>query len=341
MPIDLRSDTVTQPTPEMLAAMARAEVGDDVLEGDPTVRKLESQVAALLGKDAALFVPSGTMANLLALLSQTRAGDEFICDDGSHVYYYEGGGYAALAGVSVKFAHGENGLFTGDQLASSLRAPDAHFPTTTLVAVENTHNRAGGVPWTLPQLQGVSRAARARGLRLHMDGARLWNATAATGISEAAYAAEVDTVSVCFSKGLGCPVGSALVGDAPTIALARRKRKMLGGGMRQSGSLAAAAIYALDHNRSRISQDHARAKRLAEILAASPHLTVDPTRIHTNMVYFTVANSAGPAKSLCDRVESTVRMFATGPQTIRAVLHLHVTDKDVETAGKAIVAAAG
>lgn len=340
MPIDLRSDTVTRPTPGMLAAMGAAEVGDDVLEGDPTVRKLEEEVATLLGKDAALFVPSGTMANLLAVLSHCRPGEEMICDEGSHVYYYEGGGYAALAGVSVRFARGEAGRFTAAELARVVRPADSHFPAPRLVEVENTHNRAGGVPWPLEELREVSRAARGRGLRTHMDGARLWNACAATGVSEATYAAEVDTVSVCFSKGLGCPVGSALVGDAETIALARRKRKMVGGGMRQSGSLAAAAIYALDHHRERVREDHARARKFAEMLAANPKIKVDFSKVQTNMVYFDVDPSVGTAGQVRERAKEKVSVFDTGPQTIRAVFHLHIGDAETEAAGRALAEAA-
>lgn len=334
--IDLRSDTVTQPTQAMRDAMARAELGDDVLEGDPTVRALENKVAALLGKDAALFVPSGTMANLLALLSQTRPGDEIVCDAGSHIYYYEGGGYAAVAGVSVRFAASTGGMISPADLRAVLRASDHHFPTTRLLCVENTHNRAGGVPWSLAALRETADAARDVGLRVHMDGARLWNACAATGTSPADYAACAHSISVCFSKGLGCPVGSALVGDAQTIELARRRRKMVGGAMRQCGMLAAAAIYALDHHRSRLADDHRRAVRFASALSGAPGVRVVDAPARTNMVFLDIDPALGTAREFCSRLDASVRMLSSGPQTVRAVMHLHVDDQAVERAVAAI-----
>lgn len=339
-PVDLRSDTVTQPTPDMLEAMRAAPLGDDVLEGDPTIRALEAKVAALLGKQAAIFTPSGTMANLLALLSQTHRGDEVICDDQGHVYYYEGAGYAGVAGLSMRFAPADRGIIAGDAIRSVLRPSDQHFPTTRLLSIENTHNRAGGMPWSLDQVKDAAATAREHGLRIHMDGARLWNACAATGVSPRDYAAIVDSVSVCFSKGLGCPVGSALVSDEETIATARRRRKMLGGSMRQAGMLAAAAIHALDHNRDRLSHDHRRASMLAELLERIPGITVDRSRVVTNMVYFGVAPSLGTAATFCGMIQSSVRALPTGPQAVRAVLHLHIDDDAVQRAAEAIAQAA-
>lgn len=339
-PIDLRSDTVTQPTPAMREAMASAPLGDDVLEGDPTVLALEAKVARLLGKEAALFVPSGTMANLLALKAQTRPGDEVICDQECHIYYYEGGGFASVCGLSLRFARSPAGLFTAQDLRRLVRPDDPHFARTALVAVENTHNRGGGVPWPLEQLAELSSEASALGLRVHMDGARLWNACIAENIQPADYAEFADTVSVCFSKGLGCPVGSALVGDAGTIAAARRARKVVGGAMRQSGMLAAAAIYALDHHRARLADDHARARALAQRLAEVPGLTVDMARVRTNMVYFGVDPALGTAAEFCAKLDPKVRMLAESPQSVRAVVHLHITDDDIDRAVEAIAGAA-
>jgi threonine aldolase len=339
-PVDFRSDTVTQPTPEMREAMQAAPLGDDVLEGDPSVRALEARLADLLGKEAALFVPSGTMANLLAIKCQTNPGEEVICDQECHIYYYEAAGYSAFCGVSPRFTRGARGLFNADELEALIRPVDDHFPKTTLVAVENTHNRGGGIPWPIEQLAEVYCESRRHGLRLHMDGARLWNACAAEGLEPADYAEFADTISVCFSKGLGCPVGSALVGDEESIGRARRMRKVVGGSMRQAGMLAGAAAYALDHHRERIAQDHARAQRLAERLAEVPGLSVDSDRIRTNMVYFGVDPKLGSARSFCEKLDDRVRMLDESRQTVRAVTHLHITDDDVERAADAIAEAA-
>ena len=264
MPIDLRSDTITQPTPAMREAMARAEVGDDVFGDDPTVTRLEARTAEILGKEAAVFTPSGTMANQLALRAHTEPGDEILVDGNAHIYYYETGAPAALAGVMCRCLPGVRGLFTVADVEAALRPADQHFAPTKLVCLENTHNRGGGSVWPMERIREIADVSRARGLRLHLDGARLWNAAVATGIPERDYAAHFDSVSVCFSKGLGAPIGSALCGTREFIQRARRFRKMYGGGMRQAGIIAAGALHALEHHRARLAEDHANARALAE-----------------------------------------------------------------------------
>ncbi|MCC6283901.1 MAG: aminotransferase class I/II-fold pyridoxal phosphate-dependent enzyme [Phycisphaerales bacterium] len=332
--IDLRSDTVTRPTPGMREAMARAPLGDDVIGDDPTVIALQERVAALLGTEAALFVPSGTMANLLALKSQTEPGDEVILHRESHVYYYETAGFAAVAGLSLRFIDSPDGRFGPGSIDPLVRPGDDHFPRTRLVEIENTHNRAGGVAWSVEDVARVSERARALGLRVHMDGARLWNACIARGVSPERFARHADTVSVCFSKGLGCPVGSALCGSRSTIARAHRTRKMLGGGMRQSGVLAGAALYALDHHLARLAEDHANARLLGERLSGVPGVTVNLANVQTNMVYF---NVSGDASALCRRLGAQgVLAFDTGPSTIRAVCHLDVSRAQIERAAAVI-----
>lgn len=329
--IDLRSDTVTKPTAAMREAMARAEVGDDVFGDDPTVKALESQTAELLGKEAALFVPSGTMANQLAIRSHTEPGDEILVEANAHIYYYEGGGPVALSGVMCRCINGQRGIFTGADVEAALRLADPHFPRTRLVCLENTHNRGGGKIWSIGQVQEVAAAARKHGLQLHLDGARLWNASVAAGIPERDYAAYFDTVSVCFSKGLGAPVGSALAGPKAFIERARRFRKMFGGGMRQAGIIAAGALFALANHRARLAEDHANAKALASGLAAVNGLEAAPAEVETNMVRFRVR--ALPAQQLVDRLRAQgVLLLAVGPDTIRAVTSLMVSSDDIRAA---------
>jgi threonine aldolase len=329
--IDLRSDTVTQPTAAMRAAMARAEVGDDVFGDDPTVQRLEARVAEILGKEAAVFTPSGTMANQLALRAHTEPGDEILVEAQAHIYYYESGAPAALSGVMCRCLPGVRGVFTAADVEAVLRPSDQHFAPTKLVCVENTHNRGGGNVWPLDRIQEVAASARRHGLRLHLDGARLWNAAVATGWSEQACAAHFDTVSVCFSKGLGAPVGSALCGPRELIQRARRFRKMFGGGMRQAGIIAAGALYALEHHRARLAEDHAHARALAEGLAQVPGLDLDPATVQTNMVLFRVKSM--PAPQLATKLDQAgVRVLATGPETIRAVTNLMVAAKDIPAA---------
>ena len=329
--IDLRSDTVTKPTPAMREAMARAEVGDDVFGDDPTVRELEAETAAILGKEAALYTPSGTMANQLAVRCHTQPGDEILVEAQAHVYYYEGGGPAALSGVMCRCLNGQRGVFTAADVEAALRPADHHFAPTRLICVENTHNRGGGKIWPLEQIQEVAAAARRHDLRLHLDGARLWNASAATGIPERDYAAPFDSISVCFSKGLGAPVGSALAGSRAFIERARRFRKMFGGGMRQVGIIAAGALFALRHHRARLAEDHANAKALAAGVASIRGLEADVAEVETNMVRFRVLTM--PAQALVDKLQARgVLVLPVARDTIRAVTNLMVSAEDIREA---------
>jgi threonine aldolase len=338
--VDLRSDTVTKPTPAMRDAIARAEVGDDVFGDDPTVKELESETASLLGKEAALFTPSGTMANQLAIRSHTEPGDEILVEANAHIYYYEGGAPAALSGVMCRCLEGRRGVFTGADLEAALRPVDPHFPRTRLVCVENTHNRGGGKIWSIEQIREVAAAARKHSLQLHLDGARLWNASVATGIAEREYAAPFDTVSVCFSKGLGAPVGSALVGSRNLIERSRRFRKMIGGGMRQAGVIAAGALFALRNHRARLAEDHANARLLASGLARIKGLEADPAEVETNMVRFRVR--VMPAERLVEGLRSRgVLVLAVGRDTIRAVTNLTVSAQDIEEAVGTVSALVG
>ncbi len=337
--IDLRSDTVTQPTDAMRTAMMEAQLGDDVLGDESSVTALERAVAQRLGKEAALFVPSGTMANQLAIRCHCESGDEIVAHGESHIIHYETGAPAALSGCMIRPIDRPRGLFSACDVHAAIRSRDIHSPFSRLLVVENTHNRGGGAVWPLSQFREVCVAAREHQLAVHVDGARLMNACVAAGYSACDFAREADTVSVCFSKGLGAPVGSALVGTSRLIDRARRFRKMLGGGMRQSGFLAAGALYALDHHVERLAQDHARARELASRIAAIGGLTVNPSPAHveSNMVFFDVAESLGDARTLCERVHGLgVRLIPMGPRRVRAVLHLDVPDDVVDRAAKAI-----
>lgn len=329
--IDLRSDTVTKPTEAMRAAMAGAEVGDDVLGDDPTVKALEARTAEILGKEAAVYMPSGTMANQVALRSHTEPGDEVILDAEAHVYFYEAGAPAALAGVMPRLVHGVRGIFSGDDLRAGLRPANIHFPHTKLVSVENTTNRGGGSVWPMATLADVAAAARKAGLKLHMDGARIWNAATALGVTEREIAEQFDSVSVCFSKGLGAPVGSALVGPAEFIERARRFRKMYGGGMRQVGIIAAGALYALENHRERLADDHANAREFARGIAAVDGIEMDLDTVESNIAIFRVTTI--PAAQLVEKLTAAgVGVLATKPDTIRAVTNLMVSAADVATA---------
>ncbi len=331
--VDLRSDTVTKPTPEMRRVIAEAEVGDDVLGDDPTVIRLQEKVAKLMGKEAAVFVPSGTMANQTAIRAQTQPGDEIIAHADSHIYHYESGASFALSGCSMRMMAGDRGLFDADQVRAGIRSTESHFAQTRLIVIENTHNCGGGSIWPIGQIAEIRRVADECGLSMHLDGARLMNACAATGISPAEYAGYFDTIATCFSKGLGAPVGSAVAGSASTMARVHRFRKMFGGGMRQAGLLAAAAEYALDHNVDRLAEDHANAKRLAEALAELPGASVDLAAVETNILYFDLDESKGTAQAFADRLgDEGIRLFATGPHRLRAVTHMEVSPADVDRA---------
>jgi threonine aldolase len=334
--IDLRSDTVTRPTAAMRQAMAEAEVGDDVLGDDPTVLALERRVAEVLGKEAAVYVPSGTMSNQVAIRAHTEPGDEIILEATAHSYFFETGGPAALSGVMCRLIPGWHGLFTADDVRAVLRPHNTHFPVTKLVCIENTHNRGGGTVWPLSQIADIAAVAREAGLAMHLDGARLWNASVASGVPESEYAAPFDSVSVCFSKGLGAPVGSALAGTRAFIDRARRFRKMFGGGMRQAGIIAAGALYALEYHRERLAEDHENAQRLAEGISRLPGLEIDIATVRTNIVIFRVTSM--PAAELVARLKAKgVLVLATAPDAIRAVTHLDVSAEQIEEAIQAIV----
>jgi len=332
---DLRSDTVTRPGRAMREAMANAAVGDDVYGEDPSVIALEQRTAELLGKESALFVPSGTMSNQIALLVHTRPGDEVVIGEGAHIAFYESGAGAAWAGVQFAQA-GAGGLFDADALSAAVKPKADYHPRTSLVCLENTHNRAGGRIFPRAVAEAVVERAHEHGLRAHLDGARLWHAALASGISEAELARPFDTVSVCFSKGLGAPAGSALVGTRETLKAARRYRKMLGGGMRQAGILAAGALFALEHQRQRLSLDHDAAKAFGHALAQLPGVRVVPPE--TNIVSLTLEELSAEHVVAEARLRG-VLVNATGPRSLRAVTHLDLSAADVERAAERLCAA--
>ncbi len=330
-PIDLRSDTVTKPTPEMRQMMAAAQVGDDVFGEDPSINALQDKVAALLGMEAALFVSSGTMGNQLAIRCHTEPGDEVICEENSHSFNYEGGGPAALSGVQMRPLPGVRGVISAQQIRAAVRPADDHFPRTSLVIVENTHNRASGAIFPFDELKGISGFTRENSLKLHMDGARLWNAHIATGIALRDYGALVDSVSLCLSKGLGAPVGSVLAGSRAFITRAHRFRKMWGGGMRQAGILAAAGIHAIDHHLARLAEDHRRARRLAETFAKFAGVVVDMEATQTNIMIADVEKAGLKTQELVVKMkESGVLCIAFSPTRLRLVTHLEISDADID-----------
>ncbi len=335
-PIDLRSDTVTRPSAAMKRAMMDAPLGDDVLGDDPTVIALQERIAALLGKEAACFVPSGTMANQAAIRALTEPGDEIICHRDSHIIHYETGAPAVISGCMIAAADGPRGQFSLDEFNRLVRPDNIHAARTKLLVIENTHNRGGGSVWPIDHIKALTSRARELSMKCHLDGARLWNASIASGVPLHEYAKHFDTVSTCFSKGLGAPVGSTVAGDRPTIGKIARIRKMLGGAMRQSGILAAAAIYALENNIARLAEDHANAKRLGEGLSSIKGLRIDPRDVETNIVYVGVDPSFGTAAAYCATMREHpgggVWTLPTAAQQFRAVTHLDVSREQIDRA---------
>jgi len=331
--VDLRSDTVTRPTGQMRTAMATAEVGDDVYGEDPTVRALEERVADLLGTEAALFVPSGTMANQIALRSHTKPGDEVVISRDAHCWRHESGALAAIAGVQTVMVAGHT--FTGADVRAAFKGEDPYQAHTRVVAVENTHNMGGGVVWEPAALADVTQTAKQLGIAAHLDGARLWNAAVASKRTEKELARGFDSISVCLSKGLGAPVGSLVAGTRDFIRKCHRFRKMHGGGMRQAGILAAAGLFAVEHHRARLVDDHVHARALAEALANTKHVTVDLSRVHTNIVMIDLERGTGEAVVALAR-EDGVLLGTAGPHRIRAVTHLDVDRDGVMRAAKVI-----
>lgn len=329
--IDLRSDTVTQPSSEMRQAMAEAEVGDDVFGEDPTVNRLQEVVAELLGKEAALFVPSGTMGNEICIKCHTRPGDEVICESGCHIYNYESGAASFLSGVQMRPIVGNQGVITAEEVEKCINPPQDHFARTAVITIENTHNGAGGTIFPLEQLARLYELAAQRNLKLHIDGARIWNASVATGIALKEYAQYCDSISVCFSKGLGAPVGSAVAGSKEFIVEAHRLRKLYGGGMRQVGILAAGALHALEHNLQRLTQDHENARLLAQGLLEIPGINLDLESVQTNIVLFDVKDTGRSVAEILEQLKRKgVLLVPFGHTTLRAVTHLHVTRQGIE-----------
>jgi threonine aldolase len=329
--VDLRSDTVTRPTPAMRAAMAAAEVGDDVFGDDPTVHRLEARIAELAGLEASLFVPSGTMGNQLAVRCHVEAGDEALVDVESHVFLYEQGGLAANSGALAHPVAGDAVGFVADSIDAAMRAENEHVARLKLVCLENTHNVRGGTVLPLERQRAVIARARAHGVRVHLDGARLWNASVATGIPIREWATGVDSLMMCFSKGLGAPIGSILAGSADLVRRARRHRKRWGGGMRQVGVLAAACLHAIDHHVDRLADDHRRARRLAAGFAEAAGVTVPVPQ--TNIVLVTLNHPAlDPARVLAALESRGVRLVGFGGRRLRAIAHLDVDDRAIERA---------
>tara|TARA_Y100001980_G_C14534428_1_gene310818 strand:- start:148 stop:1125 length:978 start_codon:yes stop_codon:yes gene_type:complete len=316
----------------MRKAMLEADVGDDVLGDDPTVIKLQNKAAELLGKEAALYVPSGTMSNIVATRTHTSPGDEIVTEAHSHIYRYEGGAFAALSGCSVALVDGKNGLMTSEQVLISIRKAEgslSHYPNGSLVCVENTAQGGGGSVYTQEAIDDICKVAREKDCKLHMDGARLFNATVASNTDPARMVRDFDSVSICLSKGLGAPIGSVLVGSKKDLAQAHRWRKMFGGGMRQAGMMAAAGIYALENNIDRLREDHRRARKFAEALVEMPNFSVNLDTVQSNIVYIGVGK--GRSKQMIEKLaKQDINILDTDDSTIRAVFHLHIGDEDLE-----------
>ncbi len=333
--IDLRSDTVTQPSQAMRDAMAAAPVGDDVYGEDPTVNRLQEMAAALLGKPAALFVPTGIMANQLSIKVHTQPGDEVIVDSRAHIVKYEHGAAAALAGVQLHWVNGQRGILAPEQVLAAIRPNDPYNPQTRLICLENTHNSGGGSVYPLSTIQRIRDLAVARGIPMHLDGARLFNAVVASDVAAADYARHFETVSFCLSKGLGAPVGSIIVSDAGTVAKLRPLRRMYGGGMRQAGILAAAGLYALEHNIVRLKDDHAHAKALAGQLRKIPSVSIDVEGVETNIVVFEVTDPSRSSPEILGMLKQAGLLInSVGGMSFRAVTHLNVSAQAIEEAGR-------
>ncbi|MGD1841330.1 MAG: threonine aldolase family protein [Thermonemataceae bacterium] len=330
MTIDLRSDTITKPTPEMLTAMCEAEVGDDVWGDDPTVKALEAKAAEQFGVEAALFCASGTMTNQIAIRALTQPNDQVICDQLAHIYNYEGGGIASNALLSVRLVTGERGKIAPQQVVENINPDDIHFPVTRLVALENTVNKGGGNYYTIKEIEAIWEVCQQHQLKLHLDGARLFNALVETGDSPKDYGKYFDTISLCLSKGLGCPVGSVLLGTDETIKKARRIRKVMGGGWRQAGFLAAAGIYALDHHVTRLKEDHQRAKEVGKLLQATSFIKkVFP--VDTNIVVGEVVEDLQIPEVVATLAAQDIKVSTFGRRYIRLVTHLHFDDEALTT----------
>lgn len=335
--IDLRSDTVTRPSPGMRKAIAEAIVGDDVLGDDPTIKELEKTAAALLGKEAAVYVPSGTMSNQVALYTISNRGDEILCETGCHIVNYEVGAPAALSGLLVHLLPGERGILSADSIRNNIRPENIHTPRTKIVALENTHNRAGGTIYPLKTIEEIAAVAKENNLWMHLDGARLWNAHVATGVDLGTYASHFNSVSVCLSKGLGAPIGSILLGNADFVEKARRTRKLFGGGMRQVGLLAAAGLYALKNNVGRLAYDHMNAKYLAEQFNRHEDLTIDMETVQTNIVIVDIAPDRMTADEFIEKLAGEdVWCIKFGEQRVRFVTHLDVDEKECRLAAAAV-----
>lgn len=335
--IDLRSDTVTMPTPEMKQAMITAELGDDMMGEDPTVNRLEQMVAELLGKEAAVFACSGSQSNQMGVRVHCVPGDELLIHSTGHIGIFEGGGPAALSGVTVRQLPGDRGMLSVADLDGQPRVDDQHYCRTRLVCLENTTNIAGGYVYPLTQLRDVADWARRHNLKLHLDGARLFNACVAGGYSAADLANCFDTISICFSKGLGCPMGSVLVGSGEDMRQARRIRKLFGGALRQSGIVAAAAIYALEHHVDRLAEDHRNAQKLATLLSQIEGVSASPEETQSNLVFFSIAPELGTAVQLKNALaDRGVLMGPMGGQRMRAATHLDVSAEDMQTAADAV-----
>jgi threonine aldolase len=335
--IDLRSDTVTRPTTAMRAAMQSAEVGDDVFGEDPTVNRLQERIATMLGKESALFVPSGTMSNQIAVRVHTRPGDELLCEATCHIFNYEAGAPAALSGVTCRPIVGNFGVLDVEQFEDQIHPDNEHLTRTRLVCLENTHNRGGGRVFPLEHIREICAWARRNQLRLHLDGARLWNAIVATGVPAIEWANSFDTVSVCFGKGLGAPLGSALAGSRECIAAARRIRKLFGGGMRQAGIVASAAMHALDHHIERLAEDHRHARIIAAAIADTPGLCLVPPNVETNLIWFDVDPDWGTAGQLASVLKQhRILVHTAGPKTLRACTHLDISAAQAERVAETI-----